>query len=533
MNNSTSKPEKPGDPRRVIAIISWVALVMILVFAAGARANIPPFPLAEYDTWGWLGAAAGWVGGQGFHEVFEREWLYGAFLAGVLQWSGSFSAIVLVQQGLGLIGGAIAFLTWRVWVGLTTSCWWVEAGASVIGLLVVTMNLLDANLLALEISLRPEGILIPIAFAQLACISLFTSFWWVKKRRGPAIVFGALAVPLAYILYVLKPNWALAVPLTLLPLGVAFFYKKSVVPSALLAPLIGAVLALGFVWLPGKLVFERQPEQRLVLPLTLLTIHGDVVLKSWEQNPSFAPAGAADLLAREMIVARSNPYSYKRLGFDPDYLMYRSPLFPWLQNKHQMTKQQVAGLCVSSYLLAWKSQPADMLRKIFVQFDFFLRPDRVTFTRQKIGLTGHYEHTDSLYTRETFADKGPILGKAFEDWEAGLAGGTDHVIRTPKGFFQFRQNAVFWVPWITGFFAVVFVASFFVRSWKHLQLGGLLVVTFWFAPAGNALTVAVAHALDNDRYRQSYGGLLFFASAAMVVFLAVAVGRLISNRLQK
>jgi hypothetical protein len=400
-------------------------------------------------------------------------------------------------------------------------------------LAVVTMNLLDANLLALEISLRPEGILIPIAFAQLACISLFTSFWWVKKRRAPAIVFGALAVPLAYILYVLKPNWALAAPLTLLPLAAAFFHRKSVVPSALFAPLLGAILTFCFVWLPGKLVFEPQPGPRLVLPQTLLTIHGDIVLKSLEQNPSFAPAGTAGVLAKEMIVARSNPYSYKRLGFDPDYLMYRSSLFPWLESEHRMTREQLAGFCVNSYLLAWKSQPADMLRKIFVQFDFLLRPDRVTFTRQKINLTGLYEHTDSLYARETFEDKGPRLASAFEAWEAGLASGTDYVIRTPKGFFEFRKNAVTWVPWITGIFAAVFVGTFFVKSWKTLQLGGLLVLTYWFAPAGNALTVAVAHALDNDRYRQSYGGLLFFASAAMVVFVVIALGRLIATRLQR
>jgi hypothetical protein len=54
-----------------------------------------------------------------------------------------------------------------------------------------------------------------------------------------------------------------------------------------------------------------------------------------------------------------------------------------------------------------------------------------------------------------------------------------------------------------------------LAAWR---LPGLVALIFYSAPAGNALTVAMVHALDNARYRGSYGPLLLFALAAMAAF---------------
>ncbi|MEX1118692.1 MAG: hypothetical protein WEB60_07845 [Terrimicrobiaceae bacterium] len=538
MKNPFSKPGHPDFLGRAIAAISWLILLGILIHAAGLRSAIPPVPLAEHDTWGWLGSALGWLSGLGFREVFEREWLYGAFLAGCLKWVGSFSGIVIIQQALGLVGGALAFLTWRVWLGILKPLPVWNVVATAVGVAVVWLNLNDTHLLNLEISLRPEAILMPVAYAQLACISLFSYLWWTAPRRALAVVFGAMAVPLAYALYVLKPNWALAVPLTLLPLGLALidWQKRSVDIRGLLAPVAGGLLALACVWLPGKLMFEKPGQKRLVLPMTLLTIHADVILKSLRSAPPpHLPEGTIDLLEKEFETAKTQNRYYRRLGFDPDYIMYRSQLFPWLEHQHGYTREQIASFCIDSYLQAWRTHPVDMTGKIFNQFEHFLRPDEATFTRKRLELGKYYAHSDSLYPRTLGEEHSPAVAAAFAVWrdQTTEATAVDTRLQAPRRVHDIRRSFPQLMPWITGLFLLVLVACFCRKDWHPLLLPGLMVLVFWFAPAGNALTVAVAHALDNSRYRISYGGLLVFAGAAMVVFLGDVILRTVVARFRR
>ena len=58
-----------------------------------------------------------------------------------------------------------------------------------------------------------------------------------------------------------------------------------------------------------------------------------------------------------------------------------------------------------------------------------------------------------------------------------------------------------------------------VQSLAPCRLPGFLALVFFLAPGGNAITVAMVHALDNSRYRGSYGPLLLFALAAFALFL--------------
>ncbi len=517
---------------------SWVVLIVILLGAAGARFAIPAIPLADPDTWGWLGAALSWLGGLGFKEVFEREWLYGAFLAGCLKIAGSYAGIVVIQQILGLLGGALAFLTWRVWLGIIKPNPVWNIVASGVGLGVVWLNLRDTHLLNLEISLRPEAILMPVAFAQLACITLFSFFWWTTPRRGLAILFGGLAVPLAYALFVLKPNWALAVPLTLLPLGFALvdWQRKTLEWRGFMAPLLGAFLVLACVWLPGKLIFDKPEQKRLVLPMTLLTIHADLIVKSLRSSPLLElPEGTLDVLAKELDIAKTENRYYRRLGFDPDYIMYRSQLFPWLEHKHGYTREQLADLCIKSYLHAWKTHPLDMSTKVLSQFEFFLRPDQATFTRKRLQLGQYYAHTDRIYPMELDKEYAADVAAAFAVWRNQIVAAieADTRLQAPRRVHDIRRTFHPLVPWITALFVVAFVACFFRKEWLPLRLGGFMALVFWFAPAGNALTVAVAHALDNSRYRISYGGLLAFACAAMVVFLGDVIVRFVMARIRR
>src|SRR6188474_1056010 len=99
----------PAWLHRLPALFGWGVLVFLLIGAAQVRFSIAPVAISEWDSWGWIEPALGWIGGLGFHEEYEREWLYGAFIAGCLRVTGSFTGYIIIQQILGL---AAAVLMW-------------------------------------------------------------------------------------------------------------------------------------------------------------------------------------------------------------------------------------------------------------------------------------------------------------------------------------------------------------------------------------------------------------------------------------
>ena len=135
------------------------------------RMRISPVAISEWDSWGWLDPALSWLGGTGFRERFEREWLYGAFIAACLRLTGSFSGYIIIQQSLGVVAAIFMWLTWRSWTALLPKPFILEIAAIIIGLLTVALYLFSPIALALELSIRPEGIMAFTAFLQLFSVS--------------------------------------------------------------------------------------------------------------------------------------------------------------------------------------------------------------------------------------------------------------------------------------------------------------------------------------------------------------------------
>src|SRR5262245_31883660 len=122
-------------------MVGWIGLLVLIAAAAAVRFRISPVAVSEWDSWGWLDPALNWLGGTGFRERFEREWLYGAFIAACLRLTGSFSGYIVIQQILGLIAGILMWLTWRRWTSLFPKHPLFEIIAIVAGLLVVSIYL--------------------------------------------------------------------------------------------------------------------------------------------------------------------------------------------------------------------------------------------------------------------------------------------------------------------------------------------------------------------------------------------------------
>ena len=236
------------------------------------------------------------------------------------------------------------WLTWRTWTALLPKPFILEIGTVIIGLLTVALYLFSPIALALELSIRPEGIMAFTAFLQLFCIASYCRFRWHEPRAMASLIFGALALLLAYALFMLKPNWLLSVRGDHLAGFRWSFWQRPFHRPSDSSPLCSALfLIVVHADSAGQTSFHPHGETRLVLPMTLFTIHADVIQASMrheleepddsEERRRFLEA-FLPVLDREMETARTLASYYPRLGFDPDYLMYRSTVFPFLEKEH-------------------------------------------------------------------------------------------------------------------------------------------------------------------------------------------------------
>lgn len=520
---------------KALLLLGWLGFAIVFFAAWQARANIAPAALADSDSWGWLHPALQWVGGVGFHEEYEREWLYGAFIAFGLKATGGFSGFVILQQALGLLAGVFLWLTWLVWISFLPRNVFVEIAALALGLLVAAIHLLNPATLAFELSIRPEAILSAVVFGQLFCLLSFCRCRWKKPQAGKSLIFGALAVLLAFAAYGLKPNWALALLATVLPVFLGAFGKALPRLVRFGTPLLGLALVIALLWIPEKTLFLRNGKTRVVLPMTFFTIHADVIRQAFENDlssPGTAPErkdfleGFLPDFRREMENARIDIVTYKRLGFDPDYLMYRSTLFSILDTRYHMTKPQIVDFCYASYLSAWRSHPGGMARKIAVQMGYFFPPDPRTFFRPKFELSKLWAGTLDSLPANPGNQLNPATRSAYAGYLAELkkqAAG-DIVLAGSRKFSEWANELSRIAVPLECLFAALLLAAIFWRPLAEFRLPGLVALLLFSAPLGNALTIAIVHALDNSRYRMSYGGFLALALAAMAIFsLAVLV----------
>lgn len=514
---------------RIPAVVGWIVLFILLIGAARLRFSIAPVAISEWDSWGWLKPALGWIGGLGFREEYEREWLYGAFIAASLRATGSFAGYVVIQQILGLAAAIMMWSTWRCWISLFPKNLLLEIGSTWAGLSAIGLYLYNPISRALEIAIRPEAIMPFVAFAQLLCVVLYCKYRWNTPRAFPSLVAGALAILLAAAMYILKPNWLLAVPLTTLPIFIGVF--GSAIPRIyrFVTPAAGLALVILFLWLPDKLLFQRTTEARVVLPMTLFTIHADIIRESMARelsSPKTPPERQAflqeflPLLDGEMANARAEKIYYTRLGFDPDYLMYRAKLFPTLRARNEMTPEDLAVFCKASFLSALRLEPVLYTRKVLRQMEYFCFPDDGTFFRKRMELASLYGYVLSTLPEKPDEKWNPATQAIFQNYltAAKQETTTPNKLESSKRDRKFLGKVRALAPWLTAAFFLAVTATLLWRPLAALRLPGFVALLFYAAPFGNALTVAMVHALDNNRYRGSYGPLLLFALAAILVF---------------
>src|SRR5438105_10451601 len=99
--------------RRPTAIIYYAVCAVVLAWGAFQRFHLPPWPLADADTWGYLNPALSKLTAGVFQHSEGRNFVYPGFLFLVLRTFKSFPAITIVQHTLGLLTGGLLLVCWR------------------------------------------------------------------------------------------------------------------------------------------------------------------------------------------------------------------------------------------------------------------------------------------------------------------------------------------------------------------------------------------------------------------------------------
>jgi hypothetical protein len=509
------------------------AAVAVILGGLVVRARLPIAPLADADTWGYLRPALCWLSGLGFQQTYGRDWLYPALLAGILKISGDFCAITYVQRFLGLAGILLFWLAWRSWLRLLPPHkpqWrWI---CFFIAISLLALYGLSSQQALLENTIRPEGMLAFFEMGYLYCLISFFAARWRSRRTGAAIVFGTAALALSYLVLLLKPSWGFSFVFTFLCVMASAFGRTAWFIR--FGPLLGGAAAIMLIFsLPRLLGFQK--DAQLFLPFTLVCIHASQILQTKPDvvSPGVHNSGLPDSLFYEELdkayrKAQETLGRYHTLGFDTDYIQYRSDFFSIIMQKEGWNDREIAAACYSAYFRAWLQTPLSMLQKVWKQITLFLFPRAGDFYTTTRSVDLNHE----LASSRQFLPAGqlsPEVQKIYQSYLQRLETPAKGPVY-PHGLGILSKLA-FYLAWISFWLQVAFFAALAVicldRRGRAWRLAGVVVGAVLFATYGNVLTIAVVHSLDVVRYRVSYApGFLLGLVITTNYLLILASGRL-------
>lgn len=518
-----------------LVAIESVGLILVLILAWSVRCDLPTVPISDPDTWGYLHPCLAFLSDRGFLQTNGRDWLYPFLVTIFFKTTGSLAGLLVWQKALGFAAALLMALAWRLWVSLLPLGPWQKLPVTLLGILPIYIQQINPQNLLFEVQIRPESVLAFVIYAQLVCVFGFFRYRWKSPRDFPALIFGGLAILFSVAALSLKPSWLFATVATSLPILVGMFGARFSAWVRWGTPVLGVLLAMVLIWLPAKLLYARDATSRTFMPGTFFTIHADLIEKDLERKVAELPDSDPEKervvpilaeLKKEMITARSVSHGYETLGFDPDYLFYRSKFnfFLWEISGHKA--ENYRKLCLGSYRDAFLNNPGGFIRKIIGQYRHFLFPSYSTFYRPSIDLQKLYRTTPASYDESLIWDYPVEVRGLLRTYLEDVAREAEvpRKLERPSFARNLGKRLTTWALPLELVFFGVFVACLFWPAGVGWRLAGFGCLVVFAAPAGNALTVSVAHALDLARYRYSYGGVFLFALTAMAAYIALVAG---------
>lgn len=373
------------QPRLLAGLCYGLLVAALFVCAAYMRYRLPQQPFIDGDFWGYLQPAISKLNGGNFQHKYGRDSLYPGFLYLLLESSGDFRAISLVQHLFGLGTGALMLLAYERFCRMLL----YPARHDVygfflrlLGLLPATAFLLAPSAVYFEQCIRPEGIFPLFAVLSIWLNLEFIRRRWVEPRPGAAWIGAAIFV-LSLVLYKLKPGFGFGVVFVGAPLAISLLlpgmnWRQKVYPLSAAVTFAALVLVL-----PESRLRAADPAAPLILPDLLYTIHADMIhdqlradLASTEPLPYPRPL-LEKLYQRldEVLPLSKEPGRniYPTLGFDPDYLLFVNCVFEPMLSQSKKTRALRGDIGLHYYIRTATHQPWRMLGKIRRQLEQFYR----------------------------------------------------------------------------------------------------------------------------------------------------------------
>ncbi|SRR5436309_3452617 len=408
-------PYRPINKRSPWQICYWSGVVILFAWAAWQRFALPLDPIADPDLGWYLGPALNKIGSGGFSPMpYGHNFIYPGFVYLLLRAFGDFRAITVAQHILGLLAGGMLLLTWRRVRVFVPSPRVDRNIYDALGLLAAAIFLLASESIHFEMQLRPEGVCAFLFSINLFFVTQFTACCFVERRRVATAVYGIIAMLTAILLVSLKPNFALAAIVGLLPIGIFFFRRAWSWQKITLAG--GAAASAALLLLPDYFLSRNDKASQTYLPLMLFAIHADLIRDQMaadlERNAKVpyprdwlmrVQRALSDEIVKSSVVS---PRHHSKIGFDYDYLMNnQTSIAAQLRREFDGDVSALCAFYWFYYRRVWLQRPLFVVKKIARQMAIFYAPRCPVYRQTKfLPLTDEYDRSLSSVGRQSYRE---------------------------------------------------------------------------------------------------------------------------------
>jgi hypothetical protein len=507
----------------------WAGVAFVFGWAIWLRFRAPLIPIAsDPDCWGFLSPAIGKLIGTGFvHRL--RNYLYPGWLYLLLRCFHDFRAITVAQHMVGLASGAIFLLIWQSLRRLTTPAILPARIHALVGLLPAAIYLTAQDPIRFETDVRPEGIVSFLILLNLYVVIEFTYGWLVANQRGIPVLLGMAAVATSTLVSLAKPSFTIAAIGALSTVVMSFFCRCPRPQKWKLG--LGSVLILTALLLPEHLLARGDIDSKMELPTHCFIIHANLIrdqmavdLKSRAVIPYQRDwvSRVHDSLAAEIIKSAQGK-KYPKLGFDPDYLMFKDTSINMeMRAEFHGDIDRLSAFYYYYYLRVWRYAPDRMLAKIIGQMGVFYSLSCPAYQWPKYrDLPQEYSYAAEFMRNHNVGARWAAYQPIAEFMNRTAVVATSVAIfRQPRftRWLAFLLAKTYLVSLV-----IVLMLSVFSLCFRKMRraLGGIVAVIlllYWYT-AANCFEVATIHCLEDPRYQHIQIVLTVLAEFSALLFL--------------
>lgn len=530
----------------IYTLFYWCALTVLLALGAWQRFALPLTPFADFDAWKSLNPALSALSGTGFYRTEAGSSFYPSLLLGILRITGDMRGITVVQHVMGLGCAVLVLAGWERLRSFYTQALVPRWLHDAIGLILFATCLFARNRTAFEHQIRPEAMtgfftalsfVLALEFIRVRCVQRGAfagspNDLSPRPRLGGDLVLGGALLLNVFLLFLLKPSFALTMLLASIPIWCAVFDRRETRGRR-------AVLVLPALSIIGFLIIaDRQlpPENKAVdqfLPATLFVVHAEIIADQMELD---LKSGARLRYDREML---SRIYTFLReeieksrapgkhywatVGFDPDYLLYED--FVWVLLPREMGQREARKRFYAYYYWrAWTKQPLAMLRKIGREMQEFYSHGRAYREfKDPHRLATTYETSATAFRYHPDAVNGSTIGRDYLAQCAALSTGNGVIGQVPVMRDAMKVINAGYFPILICAMAAAIVIFAVPSARKRYVVPAWLVLFFYSYNLGNCLATSIVHSLSVQRYiRAQFVFTLFSEAAGLLLIMELA-----------